>query len=94
MVDVSSSWMSDPRLSGMDKDKLEKLQEMANQGGEKNQSELMSFLMAAASGQSGKPQFAPDEMQLIIEVLKSGKSPKEQARINRVIQLMSLLRQS
>lgn len=92
---MNNSWMNDPRLDGLDKDKLGMLQEMANQGGEKNQSELMSFLMAAAaSGQSGKPQFAPDEMQLIIEVLKSGKSPKEQARINKIVQLMSLLRRN
>ncbi len=88
----SGSWMNDPRLNGMDKSKLEILQQLADQGSQKSQNDLMPFLMAAASsGKSQGVQFSPDEIRMIIEVIKMGKSPKEQARLDKIVSIMSMM---
>ena len=74
---MSQDWMNDPRLNGVDKSKLALLQSLADQGGQKNPSELIPFLMAAASqGKSQGVNFNSAEMELIIEVLKQGQSPR------------------
>lgn len=87
------NWMNDPRLAGMDKSKLEMLQQMADQGSEKSQSDLMPFLMAAASnGKSNGMNFSSDEIGAIIEVIKMGKSPKEAARLDRIVSIMRMMR--
>ncbi len=89
----NESWMNDPRLNGLDKGKLELLQQLADQGSQKSQSDLMPFLMAAASsGKSQGIQFSPDEIRMIIEVIKMGKSPKEQARLDKIVNIMSMMR--
>lgn len=87
------NWMNDPRLAGMDKSKLEMLQQMADQGSEKSQSDLMPFLMAAASnGKSNGINFSSDEIGAIIEVIKMGKSPKEAARLDKIVSIMRMMR--
>ena len=66
---MSQDWMNDPRLNGVDKSKLALLQSLADQGGQKNPSELIPFLMAAASqGKSQGVNFNSAEMELIKEV--------------------------
>ena len=49
--------------------------------------------MAAASTakQEGK-QFTAEEMDLIAEVLKSGKTPEETAQIDKMMHLMKMLK--
>ena len=51
---------------------------MSGQGASKSQNELMPFLMAVAarSRQNGMT-FTPEETNLIIEVMKQGKSKEE-----------------
>ena len=73
--------MNDSRLSGIDPAKLQMLFSMSGQGASKSQNELMPFLMAVAarSRQNGMT-FTPEETNLIIEVMKQGKS-KEEKRI-------------
>lgn len=86
-------WMNNPKLHGIDKAKLEMLQQMADQGSQKNQNELTSFLMAAASsGKSKGLQFSPEEMSLILEVIKMGKSKKEQERLDKIVRIMQMMR--
>jgi hypothetical protein len=92
---ADTDWMNNESLHNIDKSKLEALQELANQGGQKNQTELMNFLMAFMSSNGGnKPQFSSDEVSLILQALKKGKSPKEQAKMDRVIQLMQMIRKN
>lgn len=86
-------WMKNPSLAGIDPAKLAMLQSLAAQGNEKSQSEMLPFLMAAASSaQKEGKQFSPDEMALIVEVLKSGKSPEEAAQMDKMLNLMKMLR--
>ena len=72
----------------MDPQKLSMLQNLADQGLGKNPSELMPFIMGAASQEKCGIKFSSDEISAIIEVLKIGKSPTEIARLDRIVNLM------
>ena len=57
--------------------------------------ELLPFLMSAVAqnqNQSGRMHFTQQEMDAIIQVLKIGKSPEETAKIERMLQLIKMLR--
>ena len=70
---MSDDWKNNPRLSGMDPQKLSMLQGLADQGLGKNPSELLPFIMGAASkGKNAGLNFSSDEISTIIEVLKMG----------------------
>lgn len=85
--------MNDNRLSGINPEKLQMLMSMAGQGSSKSQNELMPFLMAAAAQSKEKGMtFSPQETDLIIEVMKQGKSAEEIARIDKIRMLMRMLK--
>lgn len=89
-----ASWMNDSRLSGIDPAKLQMLLSMSGQGAEKSQNELMPFLLSAASRSREQGMtFTPQETDLIIEVMKQGKSKEEIARIDKIRMMMRLFRQ-
>lgn len=86
-------WMEHPRLAGLDKEKLKLLQGLANQGTGKSQAEMLPFLMAAATqGKKNGLHFSPEEINAIIEVVKMGKSPKEAAKLDKIISLFGTVR--
>ena len=90
---MNENWQDNPRLAGMDRAKLDMLQQMASQGAGKSPSDLLPFLMNAASrGKSAGLKFNPSEIGTIIEVLKMGKSPQEQAKLDQVVNLMKMMR--
>lgn len=66
---------------------------MSGQGASKSQNELMPFLMAVAarSRQNGMT-FTQEETNLIIEVMKQGKSKEEIARIEKIRMMMRLIK--
>lgn len=89
---MSQDWMKDPSLSGIDPAKMSLLQSFINQGSGKSQNEIVSVLMAAANSSRAKGlQFSPQEMELIIRVLKVGKSPQEIARMDKMLSLMKMM---
>lgn len=89
---MSQDWMKDPSLSGIDPAKMALLQSFINQGSGKSQNEIVSVLMAAANSSRAKGlQFSPQEMELIIRVLKAGKSPQEIARMDKMLSLMKMM---
>ncbi len=89
---MSQDWMKDPSLSGIDPAKMALLQSFINQGSGKSQNEIVSVLMAAANSSRAKGlQFSPQEMELIIRVLKVGKSPQEIARMDKMLSLMKMM---
>lgn len=90
---MSDDWKNNPKLSQMDPQKLSMLQNLADQGLGKNPSELMPFIMGAASqGKNAGLNFSSDEISAIIEVLKIEKSPTEIARLDRIVNLMKMIR--
>ena len=85
---MDSNWMHDQTLSGIDPRKLEQLSALAQQGKGLGQKELLPFLLAAASkSEKQHINFSSAETQMILSVLKKNKSPEEQSRIDRVVQL-------
>lgn len=89
---MDKNWQNDPRLADMDKSKLEMLQNLAEQGTGKNASDMLPFLMNAASrGKSNGLNFSSGEISAVLEVLKMGKSPQEAAKIDRIVNLMQMI---
>ena len=92
---MDQSWMNNPSLGGIDKSKLEMLSQFASQGQSqaKSQSDLMPFLMMAANSSKEKGmQFSSNEMDMILEVLKMGKSQEEVAQMEKMIMLMRMMK--
>ena len=88
----NGQWMNNPQLAGLDKEKLKMLQGLADQGMQKSQSDMLPFLMsAAAKGKENGIHFSSNEINAIIEVMKMGKSPKEAARMDKIVSLMKLM---
>ena len=93
MIFLEENWQDNPKLAGMDRSKLDMLQQMAQQGAGKSPSDLLPFIMnAAAKGKSAGLRFNPNEINTIIEVLKMGKSPQERAQLDQVVNLMKMMR--
>lgn len=89
---MNNDWKQDPRLQNMDPSKLQMLQALAEQGNGKSMSDMLPFIMSAASkGKQNGLNFNNTEQQLILEVLKQGKSPEETAKIDKIVSLMSLI---
>lgn len=90
---MEQSWQNDPRLKNVDPSKLSLLQNLAEQGNGYTPSDMLPFLMnAAAQGRQNGLHFSSDEISAILSVLKSGKSPKEAAKLDRIVRLMSMIR--
>ena len=69
------------------------VQQMAQQGAGKSPSDLLPFIMNAASqGRNAGLHFNPQEINTIIEVLKMGKSPQERAKLDKVVNLMKMMK--
>ncbi len=90
---MDENWQDNPRLAGMDRGKLDMLQQLAQQGVGKSPSDLLPFIMNAASqGKNAGLKFNPNEINTIIEVLKMGKSPQERAKLDKVVSLMKMMK--
>lgn len=90
---MSQEWMNDPSLAWIDPAKMALLHSLVQQGSNKGQNEMLAFLMsAAANSKRNGLQFTPDEMNMITEVLKKGKSPQEIAKMDRMLAMMKMLR--
>lgn len=90
---MDTSWQNNPKLADMDKSKLEMLQNLAEQGTGKNASDMLPFLMSAATqGKNSGLHFSSEEISTVLEVLKMGKSPQEAAKLDRIVSLMRMIR--
>lgn len=90
---MDTSWQNNPKLADMDKNKLEMLQNLAEQGIGKNASDMLPFLMnAATQGKNSGLRFSSEEISTVLEVLKMGKSPQEAAKLDRIVSLMRMIR--
>ena len=90
---MSEDWKEDPKLSNIDKGKLEMLQNFADGGNGKGAAEMLPFLMsAAASGQKKGLKFSQNEISAVLEVMKAGKTKQEAAKIDKIVNLMKMIR--
>ncbi len=90
------NWMNDPLLKDMDPIKKELFMNAASQVAGKSGNAMASVMMQLImNARKKKIQFSPEEMNLILQVLKQGKSPEEQKNIDKTVQLvMNMMRKN
>ena len=76
-------------LKNMDPVKLELIRSAASKTKGKSGKALAPVMMALITSANKKgSRFTPDEMTMIISILKEGKSEEEQARIDQMLKMM------
>lgn len=87
-------WLNDPMLKNMDPIKVELIKTAAAQTSGKSDRALAPVLMTLITNANKKGiRFSPDEISLILELIKEGKTQKEKEQIDRTIQMvMSMLK--
>lgn len=76
-------------LKNMDPVKLELIRSAASKTKGKSGKALAPVMMALITSANKKGiRFTPDEMIMIISILKEGKSEEEQARIDQMLKMM------
>ncbi|HJH50687.1 hypothetical protein [Merdimonas faecis] len=84
-----NEWMDHPMLKNMDPVKLELIRSAASKTKGKSGKALAPVMMALITSANKKGiRFTPDEMTMIISILKEGKSEEEQARIDQMLKMM------
>ena len=85
-----NEWMNNPAMKNIDPIKLELIQMAASQTAGKSGRHLAPIMMALITNANKKGiSFSGDEMSLILEIMKDGKSKDEQAQIDRTINMVS-----
>lgn len=83
-------WLNHPALKNMDPVKVELIKTAAAQTSGKSGKALAPVLMALITNANQKGiRFSPDEISLILELMKEGKSTQEQEQIDRTIQMVT-----
>lgn len=85
---MNSEWMNHPAMKKIDPAKLELIRMAAAQTAGKSGRDLVPVMLALISGADKKGiRFTPDEMSLILEIIKDGKSKEEQEQIDRTAKM-------
>ena len=82
-----NDWMNNPAMKNIDPIKLELIKTAASKTSGKSGKELA--LISGANKQGIR--FTPEEMTLILDILKDGKSKEEREQIDRTINMTSSL---
>lgn len=83
-------WMNDPKLQNMDPIKLELIKTAASQIQGKKGNTLAPVLMSLITSANRKGiRFSSDEVSLILNILKQGKSEQEQSQIDKTVSMVS-----
>lgn len=82
--------MNHPAMKNIDPVKLELIKTAAGQTAGKSGNSLAPVMLSLITTANKKGiRFSPDEMTLILEVLKEGKTKEEQAEIDRTVKMAS-----
>lgn len=85
-----NEWINHPAMKNIDPSKLELIRAAAKQTEGKSGKAMAPIMMALITSANKKGiQFTPDEVSLIISILKEGKSEKEQAQIEQTIKMVT-----
>lgn len=83
-------WLNNPLLQNMDPIKIELIKTAAAQTAGKSGNSLAPVMMSLITNANRKGiRFSSEEITLILNILKQGKSPKEQAQIDQTVQMVS-----
>ena len=87
-----NNWMEHPMLQKMDPAKLELIRTAATKTNGKSGNDLAPILLTLITNANQKGiRFSPDEISLILELLKEGKSKEEQMQIDKTVRMASSL---
>ena len=87
-----NEWMNNPAMKNIDPAKLELIQMAASQTAGKTGRDLAPVLFALITNANKKGiSFSGDEISLIFEILKEGKTKEEPAQIDKTINMASSL---
>ncbi len=85
-----NEWMNNPALKNIDPMKLELIKMAASHTQGKTGRDLAPVMLALITSANRQGiQFSPDEVSLILEILKEGKTKEEQAQIDQTIRMTS-----
>ncbi len=85
-----NEWMNHPAMENMDPIKLELIRTAAMQSAGKSGSGLASVLMPLIASANRKGiSFSPDEISLVLEIMKEGKSEKEKQQIDSMVKMIT-----
>lgn len=84
-----NEWLNHPAMKNMNPVKLELIKTAAQKTEGKSGKSMVPVMMTLISGAQQKGiRFTPDEMSLIISILKEGKSKEEQTQIENMIKMV------
>ena len=87
---MDNEWMNNPAMKNIDPAKLELIRMAAERTSGKSGRELAPVMLALITSANKQGiRFSPDEMTLILEILKKGKSKEEQEQIDRTVKMTS-----
>ena len=86
-----NNWMEHPMLQKMDPAKLELIRTAATKTNGKSGNDLAPILLTLITNANKGIRFSPDEISLILELLKEGKSKEEQMQIDKTVRMASSL---
>ncbi|MBS5388462.1 MAG: hypothetical protein KHY31_13960 [Clostridiales bacterium] len=83
-----NEWINHPAMKNIDPAKLELIKLAAEQTAGKSGKELAPIMLALITSANKKGlRFTSDEVSLIFEILKEGKSKEEQEQIDKTIRM-------
>lgn len=84
-----NDWINHPAMKGIDPIKLELIKTAAAQTSGKKGNNMATVMMALiTTARKRGVTFTPEEMSLIMEVLKEGKSREEQEQIDHTLAMV------
>ena len=87
-----NDWINSPLLKDIDPVKLELIKMAASQTSGKSGKDLAPVMLALITSANKKGiRLTAEEIQLILEILKDGKSAEEQAQIERTMNMVKSL---
>lgn len=88
-------WINDPALKDMEPAKLELFKMAASQVAGKSGNAMAPIMMSLITNANKKGiRFTPDEITLILKLMKQGKSPAEQQNIDKTVQMVQMMMQN
>ena len=84
--------MNNPQIQGMAPAKLELIKMAASRTSGKSGRELAPIMLALITNANKQGiRFSPDEVNLILEIMKEGKSREEQEQIDKTVKMTSTI---
>ena len=85
-------WVNDPALKNMDPAKLELFKMAATQVAGKSGNAMAPIMMSLITNANKKGiRFTADEISLILQLMKQGKTPTEQQNIDKTVQMVQMM---